>query len=66
MTLGAAIAMCRDKGIQDDDELDSIIGIFSGQPAVEFECQVWPGRETHIHGKRPVIVSFHYIGKRIP
>lgn len=42
MTFAAMISMMRDRGLQDYDEIGSIIGYFDGYPATEFTCDVWP------------------------
>lgn len=58
MTFGAMIAMCRDKGIRDEDEVGCVIGYFDGFPATDFYCDVWPADRAEANLNRPKTIDF--------
>lgn len=42
MKFGTLIAMCREAGVKDSDELRTIVGYFDGSPATAYKVDVWP------------------------
>lgn len=59
MTFGTMIAMCRDKGIKDTDDIQCIIGYFDGSPATDFVLDTWPVDHADPSlNKRPKTLDF--------